>query len=141
MSQGLTAAQLSAALEMAEWFMPPTPGFPTNADADPDMSVLRLVLDQFRPSMPQITAALDQAAQEETDTYLRRIRDGDTLTYELLRVLFIGRYLSCRPVWAVLGYTGRRRLPIQPGDAERDLQDGILDPVVARGKIFRPTPH
>ena len=136
----LTSADLATAREMADWFMPATPGFPSSSEADPDESVLRLVLEQFRPVWPEISAALGAASVQGVDRYLRRLAEQDDETFELLRVVFVGRYLACRPVWRVLGYTGRRPHPIQPGEAERDLADDILGPVIAAGKIYRATP-
>lgn len=141
----LTSAELATAREMADWFMPATPGFPSSREADPDESVLHLVLEQLRPVRAQLAAAfdaaaLDAAAADGVDGYLSRLREQDSETYELLRVLFVGRYLTCRPVWRLLGYDGRRPHPIKPGEAERDLDDDILGPTVALGKIYRPTP-
>ena len=144
MITALTSAELAAARQMADFFMPATPGFPSSSEADPDESVLRLVLEQLRPVLPEIAAALDAApidGGDGVDGYLRRLRDQDAETYELLRVLFVGRYLTCRPVWRILGYNGRRPHPIQPGEVEHDLEGDILLPVQVAGKIYRPTPN
>lgn len=141
MTEVLTAQQVDTLHAMAEWFMPAVEGYPSNDDADPDGSVLLLALDQLRPLLPAIAAALDCAAREGVTSYLQRIDATEADTYELLRTLLIGRYLMCRPVWDVLGYTGRRPSPIQLAEYENEFTDGILEPVLARGKIFRPTPN
>ncbi|NUH40166.1 hypothetical protein HUF15_25975 [Streptomyces samsunensis] len=136
----LSPAQLRTARRMADWFMPEVPGFPTNAEADPDESVLRLVLDELHPHTGSIFSSLDAVVDGDIGDYLAHLGTDAPERYELLRILFIGRYLACRPVWSVLGYTGRRPLPIQPGEAEAHLRDDLLGPVRSRGKVYRPTP-
>ena len=140
MTEPLSAHQLETLHVMAEWFMPAVNGYPTNAEADPDGSSLLLALDQLRPMLPAILRAADDAGREEVDTYLNRIDATQADTYELLRTLFVGRYLMCRPVWDKLGYTGKKPLPIGQIEFDNDFSDGILEPVIARGKIYRPTP-
>jgi len=125
---------------MAEWFMPPAEGLPTTAEADPGERVLHLVLDQLQPVLPDITAALDAAAGLDTAAYLELLEREQPAVFDRLRVLFIGRYLTCRTVWELLGYMGRRPVPVLEGEAEKDLEGGLLDPVISRGKICRPTP-
>jgi len=136
----LTESQLQTARAVAEWFIPSAKGFPATAEADPDERVLHLVLAQLEPVLPDITAALDAAAGHDITAYLNRLEQEQPEAFELLRVLFVGRYLTCRPVWELLGYTGRRPTPVREGEAEKDLAGGLLDPVIARGKIYRPTP-
>lgn len=140
MSPGLSDSQRHTFHELADWFMPTVDGFPSNADADPDDEALDLALDQLKPLMPEINAALDAAAQRGADRYLPDIAESDPETYELLRTLLIGRYLMCRSVWDVLGYTGKKPLPIHQAEFDHDFDDGVLDLAIARGKTYRPTP-
>ena len=141
MSGTFTEQQLATVRAMTAWFLPPTPGFPDSTKADPDGSVLRLVADQLEPVLPQIVAALDAAHGRDVNAYLPTLEAERAEAFEWLRILIIGHYLTCRPVWDVLGYTGRRPVPIRPGEAEADLADGLLEPAIARGKIYRPTPR
>ncbi|MBO0824264.1 MAG: hypothetical protein J2P27_10470, partial [Actinobacteria bacterium] len=136
----LTQSQLITARAMAQWFTPPAPGFPSAAEADPDEHVLGLVLDQLEPVLPGIVDALDAAAGQDITAYLEQMEREQPERFALLRVLFVGRYLTCRPVWELLGYPGRLPAPVRAGEAEQDLAGGLLNPVISRGKIYRPTP-
>ncbi len=48
-------------------------------------------------------------------------------------------YLSPK-VRRSIGYPGQRPHEVFPDQAEHDLRDGILDPVIARGPIWRQVP-
>ena len=39
-----------------------------------------------------------------------------------------------------VGYPGQKANPPYPDEAEYDLRDGLLEPVIARGPLYRPTP-
>lgn len=136
----LTDAQLEILDTMSEWFIGPVDGFPTVAEADPENAVLRMALEQLSPLHAEITAAIDGASGLDVAAYLSDLEARGTPAFEILRTLLIGRYLSCRPVWKILGYSGRRPIPIRPGEAEEYLPAELLAPVRARGKIYRPTP-
>ncbi|MDJ0459844.1 hypothetical protein PUN71_021785 [Arthrobacter sp. NQ7] len=140
MTSILTPERTETARKIAEWFVPQVDGYPTTAEADPDNSVLNLVLDQLQSHWTVIGEALDAAQDADVPEYLERLAAEEPATYGILRTVFVGRYLTCRPVWEVLGYTGRRPVPILPGEAEKFLEGGLLEPVRSRGKIYRPTP-
>lgn len=122
----------------AHWFLPPDESYPSFAEADPDSQVLPLVLDQLAPLHAEIRAALAAIPDGDIEEYMEGLVAADPGQFETLRTLCLGWYFTCRPVWNLLGYTGRRPVPITEGEAEHHLRDGILDPVIERGKIYRP---
>lgn len=50
----------------------------------------------------------------------------------------MGAYLI--RVWRRLGYPGRKPTPVLDDEADFYLDGGLLEPVIARGPIYRPTP-
>lgn len=126
-------------VRVADWFLPDLERYPRLADADPDGGVLELVLSQLAPLQEAIVAALADVPADGLDHYLTALESSDAEQFVLLRTVCLGWYLTCRPVWTALGYTGRTPTPISPGDAEGFLRDDVLAPVRMRGKIFRPT--
>lgn len=136
----LSDEQYAILAKMADWFIGPVEGFPSTEEADPENAVLHLALEQLRPLHDELVAAINAANGVDIDHYLADLEDRGAPEFEYLRTLLVGRYLSCRPVWKVLGYTGRRPIPIRQGEADEYLSGGLLDAPIARGKIYRPTP-
>lgn len=133
----LDDAEHCALLRAAEWFLPPNEQYPTFAAADPNRQVLALVLDQLVPLETELRAALAAIPEYGVADYLDNLPAAAPDHFDMLRTLCLGWYFTCRPVWHVLGYTGRRPIPIRAGEAEEYLSDGLLAPVVERGKIYR----
>ena len=134
----LSPAERVALLAAAQWFLPPDNAYPSFAEADPDDQVLHLVLEQLAPLQDEIHAALAAVPAGDVEEYMGGLSDADAAQFETLRTLCLGWYFTCRPVWELLGYTGRRPVPITEGEADHHLRGGILDPVIERGKIYRP---
>lgn len=137
MTLELNDIELRSLRSVAGWFLSASDDYPSLDAADPDGRVLALVLSQLTPLREDITSALAQVPTDGVDGYLTELQTVDDGRFQLLRTVCLGWYLTCRPVWVALGYTGRLPTPISPGDADHDLRDGILDPVIKRGKIFR----
>ena len=49
-------------------------------------------------------------------------------------------HLALGGVRAAIGYPGLEARPIDPDAAPDYLEDGLLDSVIARGPVYRPTP-
>lgn len=137
MTLELSDIELAKVRAVTDWFLPSLGDYPTLDVADPDGTVLALVLSQLAPLSESITAALAAVPQDGVDAHMAALADSDEAQFTLLRTLCLGWYLTCRPVWSAFGYTGRVPTPILPGAADHDLRDDILAPVRERGKIFR----
>ena len=137
MTLEITAVESHALRAVSEWFLPSLEGYPSLNDADPEGHVLVLVLRQLTPLRDEITAALGAVPIDGVAEHMTDLRDCNEEQFTLLRTLCLGWYLTCRPVWTALGYTGRVPTPIASGDADHDLRDDILEPVRRRGSVFR----
>lgn len=116
-------------------------GFPTAVEADPDESVLALAIHHVQLQMGEIEATLEKAVGQDAAAFLGALERDEPQRFEQVRSLLVCRYLTCRPVWKLLGYAGQRPSRPVPGEAEVYLRDSILDPVVRRGPIYIPTPN
>jgi hypothetical protein len=137
----LTPAQLELLHAFAEVLTPGGDGFPTAAEADPDGAVLALAIHHMHGQMLEIAETLNAGAGKDPRAFLEELESEEPHRFEQVRSLLVCRYLTCRPVWSILGYSGQTPSPPLPGEAELYLRDGILDPVVRRGPIYIPTPH
>lgn len=129
--------------------------FPSFTEADPDGSMLEAALHELRrdrPTLLSVVAELGEVtgadvARGHLEARLAGVRAANPSGFELLRVLIVGAYLSCRSVWDALGYPGRVDNPVRDDEASRWLDvagsntaDALLEPVRRRGPVFRPTP-
>lgn len=74
---------------------------------------------------------------------LARVREADPARFSGFAFAIAGAYLINPRVREVLGFPGPVPVknPAFPDEAEAYLEDGILEPVIARGPIYRPTPQ
>lgn len=142
-NHGLSEDQLATLHSLAAIITPATPGFPSAAEADPTGEVLEMALRELVRDLPAIAAYVDAVAllgvrgiQPDLDGLEAIEPAGFALVCDLL----VGRYLSCRPVWSLLGYPGRVPAPPAPGEVEFYLRDDLLQPVVDRGPIYTLPP-
>ena len=101
-------------------------------------------LDRVLASRPDLaaplSALLDAAAGCDPREEARRLRRDDEDGFTLLLSVVTAAYYGSPKVRRLLGYPGQRPHEVFPDQAEHDLRDGILEPVVARGPIWRPAP-
>lgn len=136
----LTAAQLATLHDLAAVLTPAGDGIPSASEADPDGAVLRLALHHLARELPAIRTVLDRVDGREPAGFVEQLERESPGELELLVRLLVCRYLTCRPVWDLLGYDGRRPSPAEEGEAAHYLRDDILEVVRARGPRYVPTP-
>lgn len=75
---------------------------------------------------------------EELRGALKRFSLADPDGFHVLSSVVAGAYLMIPEVRRAIGYPGQRRHHAQFDDAANQIMDGILDPVIARGRIYAP---
>jgi hypothetical protein len=124
--------------ELADVLIPAGEGLPSASDA----GVARDGLDQvlaFRPDLADglkrvIAAARGRPAAE----FVAELPGKDPAGFALLAEFVPGAYFLNPRVREALGYTGQNARPIDPRSDH--LDDGLLQSVIHRGPIHRPTP-
>jgi hypothetical protein len=137
---GLTEKQLRTLAWLASLITPASASFPSADEADPGLDILSMALRHFARSRLQILQYLDLVDNECRTSTLETLETRDPTGFCVICDLLVGRYLSCPPVWKVLEYPGRVRAAPAPGEAEYYLRGGLLDPVIARGRLFTLPP-
>lgn len=143
LDHGLSEAQRATLHSLAEIITPATPGFPSAAEADPSGAVLDMALAELVRDRPAIVAYVDAVAHlrgKGVQQDLEGLEAIDPAGFAVVCDLLVGRYLSCRAVWRLLGYPGRVPAPPAQGEVELYLRDDLLAPVVARGPIYTMPP-
>ena len=123
---------------LADVLIPAGEGFPAASVA----GVANEGLDQVLAFRPDLAAGLKklltsaqgrQAAECVTD-----LRENDPVSFGLLAETVSGAYFLNPSVRARLGYRGQEARPIDPRPDH--LDNGLLQLVIDRGPIYRPTP-
>jgi hypothetical protein len=115
-------------------------GMPSAKDAN----VQGVWIDRVLADRPDLLEPIKMAASTSGDPLLTldRLGSQNPEALNLLRFAIVAAYLINPRVRALLGYPGGvpERQPAYPDEADSYLEDGILDPVIQRGAIFRATP-
>jgi hypothetical protein len=129
-------AQLGA---IADQLIPAGSGMPSASEA----GVSGQFLDEVLAARPDLAAPLDAALAsvdglpgDEALASLRADPDG----WGVLTAVVPAAYFLNPAMRAAIGYPGLEARPIDPDAAPDYLADGLLDSVVARGPVYRPTP-
>ena len=131
-----TERQLFAAF--ADLLIPAGNGFPSASQA----GVANEGLDQLLAVRPDLLDPLKslllRAKDRPATEFLRDLQTNDPATFGVLAESVPGAYFLNPDVRAKLKYDGQSARPIDP--REDYLDDGLLQSVIDRGPIYRPTP-
>ncbi len=72
------------------------------------------------------------------DQKLRALHAEQPEQFQALSAVVAGAWLLIPAVRARIGYPGQRRDPARLEEAADQISDGILDPVLDRGRIYTP---
>ena len=135
----LDADQRAAFAALADVLVPAVDGFPSASQA----GVATEGLDQVVSFQPGIAAdlmnVLEKATARQPAEAVADLQKNDPTAFGVLAELVAGAYFLNPLVRARLGYTGQGPRPIDPHPDY--LDDGLLQSVLSRGPIYRPTPE
>jgi hypothetical protein len=136
----VTPDQRAVLAALADVLVPAAEGMP----AASEVRVHERWIDRALAARPdledELLATLEAAAGREPAAEVERLRTREPARFEALSLLVTGAYYLHPRVRKLIGYPGQRRNPAYPDEAEWYLRDGLLDPVIGRGPIYRPTP-
>jgi hypothetical protein len=114
---------------------------PSFSEADKSGRFLTRAFEALPHLGPLALAAADGLGDTEPPAYVQRLSVEQPETFSALHLILVGAYLINRRVWRHLGYPGRKPRPALADEADFYLRGGLLDQVIARGPIYRPTPR
>jgi hypothetical protein len=124
--------------ELADVLIPAGEGFPSASDAGVTREGLDRVL-AFRPDLADGLKRVIAAARAcPAAQFVAQLAADDPAGFALLAEFVPGAYFLNPRVREALGYTGQTARPIDPRPDH--LDDGLLQSVIDRGPIHRPTP-
>src|SRR5687767_5621155 len=134
----LTPEERNILAALADVLIPAGNGFPSASQAGVAQEGLDYVLN-CRPELlsglkPLLSAAQGKPAAE----FLKHLHDNDPAGFGILADLVPGAYFLNPAVREKLRYSGQGPHPIDPHPDH--LDDNLLQSVIDRGPIYRPTP-
>jgi hypothetical protein len=122
---------------IANDLIPEGEGMPSAGMVDVAGSQLDLVL-RARPDLgPPLARALASDVDAPTLDWLRRLAQEDPEAHAALTLAVVGAYYLHPRVKELLGYEGQTGEEVTPDEYLRYVNEGLLDPVLERGRIFR----
>ncbi len=133
------AHERSVLASLADALIPAGDGFPAASQAGVAAAGLDQVLS-FRPDLAEGLKGLLAAAKDRTPAeFLAELQRDNPSLFGILAELVPGAYFLDPEVRARLGYAGQTPKPIDPRPDY--LEEGLLQSVLDRGPIYRPTPR
>jgi len=124
---------------LADQLIPAGEGFPGASGAGVTGEGLDHVLE-FRPDLgPPLKKVLAAADGRSASEFVAYLKENDPAGFGVLAELVPGAYFLNPEVRERLGYHGQTPRPIDPHPDY--LDDGLLQSVIDRGPIYRPTPR
>jgi hypothetical protein len=113
---------------------------PSAAEADPG-GAWRDRAFSARPDLADLVVSLlTECGASDPREFLASLQQTRPDDFEALNFLVIATYFMNPGVRVRLGRFAEPARPVLRGEAYRDLESGILDPVAGRGQIWREAP-
>jgi hypothetical protein len=87
-----------------------------------------------------LARALERVDPADHEGSLARLREEDRAAHEALLLTVVGGYYIDRDVRRRLGYTGQVPVEVRPEIIPNYVEEGLVEPLLARGPIYRPVP-
>ena len=135
----LTQQQRQTLAGLGDELIPSAEGMPSASEADVHGDWVDRVLE-VRPDVAEnLIRVLDAASGQDPMEEIRRLNSDSPEDLATLGLVVTGAYYLNSRVRQAIGYPGQKPNPPYPDEADYYLRDGLLDPVVERGPIWRPT--
>lgn len=123
---------------LADVLIPAGDGMPSASQAGVTGPWLDAVLTA-RPDLAiGLKEVLNKARHRDPSEVVSHLRASHPLAFDVLAEIVPGAYFMNPEVQQAIGYSGRDPRPIDPHPDY--LDDRLLDSVIRRGPIYRPTP-
>jgi hypothetical protein len=140
----LTSEEIATLYAIADVMIPAAGDIPAaTEEAGFDKALVRAV-DARADAFETLTAILQRLAGADASTLdgaLRSLHANEPGAFQPLSAVVAGAWLLLETVRERIGYPGQPRDPAGIQQVVDELDGGILDPVIARGPIYTPTPE
>jgi hypothetical protein len=125
----------------ADKLIPAAHGMPAASEAGIAERQLDEVLRARPDLLEPMTRALADADPVDAVGSLNRIRAADPGAHDALLMTIVGAYYTHPDVRRRLGYDGQQPVVVRPEIIPNYVEEGLIDPVLKRGPIYRRIPE
>lgn len=126
---------------LADVILPHAEGMPAATEVGVHGRLMDQVLNVRDDLAPAIFEAIDRSRALTPRDALVALREADYVTFSQLVLAVRGAYYMSPEVRQLLGYEGGKARPAPYEASAMELSEGILDPVLERGPIYREVPE
>jgi hypothetical protein len=138
---GLTAERRATLRRLADHLVPAYEKMPAASEVGVHEQLIEEVF-KHRPDLKDnVLAALDRAQGREPAEVVSDLARHHAGEMEALGLAVSGAYYMSPLVRERLGYPGQENAPYDPYETHSYLLDGMIERVLARGRVYRPTPR
>lgn len=125
---------------IADVLIPEAEGMPSASQAEVHGAILDRVVE-LRPDLREaFFRGLNKAAGQDPKTATEALNADDTEALGAIGLLASAAYYMQPQVRALIGYPGQENRPVDADSEPEYVANGMLQVVIDRGPIFRPTP-
>jgi hypothetical protein len=136
----LTERERETFRRIADHLVPEAEGMPSASQVGVHACGLDRILS-LRPELEgELRRALDAATDLEGASAARFLNGNDPEGFGTVALIASSAYYMAPEVHVALGYPGQQSRPVAPEEEGDYLVDDLLQPVIDRGPIYRPTP-
>ena len=140
MTKFLNATERATFAAIADRLIPDAEGMPSASQLGIQDAPLDHVLD-LRPELREdFRRGLRACAGADPATAVLGLNQADPAALGTIGLVATAAYYMQRRVRELLGYPGQASRPAEPAEEHDYLKDGLLQVVIDRGPIYRPTP-
>jgi choline dehydrogenase-like flavoprotein len=136
----VSAEQRTTLAALADVLIPAAGKLPSWSEADPNGKWLDKALAARPDLVPSLVALLDEAAGRDPHEEAIRRSTDDPDGFKALATIVSGAYYMNLKVRKRIGFPGQGKRPPFADEAEYDLRDNLLDPVIERGPVHKQPP-
>jgi choline dehydrogenase-like flavoprotein len=136
----VSAEQRTTLAALADVLIPAAGKLPSWSEADPNGKWLDKALAARPDLVPSLVALLDEAAGHDPHEEAIQRSTDDPDGFKALATIVSGAYYMNLKVRKRIGFPGQGKRPPFADEAEYDLRDNLLDPVIERGPVHKQPP-
>jgi hypothetical protein len=140
MSLELSEAAMTTFLALADFLIPASPPMPVFSGVGLRGAVEKNLL--FRPDIREaFFRGLAQAEGKPAEAALEELSTKDAEAFSAIGLIAVATYYMNPSIRELIGYPGQESVSYDPNAIPPYLLNGMLEPVMARGKRYRSTPR
>jgi hypothetical protein len=136
----LSEAAMATFLALADFLIPASPPMPVFSAVGRREAVEQNLL--FRPDIREaFFRGLAKASGKPPEPALEELSTGDGEAFSAIGLIAVATYYMTPSIRALIGYPGQESVTYDADAIPPYLLNGMLEPVMARGKRYRSTPR